>query len=207
MLHSRQQFVSTLRRATGLYFLSPTLPPNKQTLFLVKIGLAWTSLTQRLEQYLICYPEGFYLYSLAFCEPDVVHELERQVHQYLRTKGRGHEYNAEWFYLTIQDLHILLRLLQRWPDAALSPRGVILFQPPYHFHQVPPKIHVPPRRARRLETALATLPRRPRRVSPRQATLVLVDLTSNSDADSDSDTKEEETPVQQHWQTLFSDDV
>jgi len=197
---SRTASMTHLQNTAGVYFMSPTLVTS-QTLGLIKIGMAKKNLAQRLQQYLICYPNGFYLYGLVYCDPDTVLALETEIHNFLRAKQRGHEFNAEWFYLTLTDLQVLLRIIQVWPDLFTAPSEVIYFQPPYRVRSAPPRkvTVVLPRRSRRLETvvSLDTLPRRSRAspVEPSQ----IIQLT-----DEDLDIEEDAVPVK-HWQDLFTD--
>lgn len=124
---------------SGIYLITPTWLFNPrqsdEKTFLVKIGestytdtkqsgLSMTGLAYRLDQYLFCFVEGFYVWGVFTTDARQSKNLEASVHSYLRGKKRDfetvsekqHSRSSEWFYLSKVDLNNLLMLLTNDSD-------------------------------------------------------------------------------------------
>lgn len=102
-----QQLLNSLDEKSGVYFISPEHPKNKSQKFLVKIGLA-SSIRDRLESYLLCYPRGFNVFIIFQTKSNLTKTLEKEIHEYLTKKGRKadfpHTKAEEWYLVNIKNL-------------------------------------------------------------------------------------------------------
>ena len=145
LVRKNLDLLNSVAGKSGVYFISPDFPENKENRFLVKIGLAVAKpflgqkstrgLKSRLESYLFCYPRGFHIFGLMFTTKDNASKLERQIHSYLSGKGRKADYPhsrvEEWYHLTLRDIEktilihstnnpIVLRIQQFVPSHFLT---------------------------------------------------------------------------------------
>ncbi len=111
---------------SGLYFLSPyfddTNPDDRNA---VKVGMSkhrqghpkhpdkkrqtrYGGLGRRLDQYLLCYPHGFYIYAIIELPKNDVYAAEKYFHEYFTSKnfklGEQHSHREEWYDLTRTDV-------------------------------------------------------------------------------------------------------
>jgi len=99
------QLLAELEATSGVYFLSPFYNPETPgNSILVKVGMAQKSLNEvsnkyfgglnkRLDSYLLCYPQGFYLYAVLQTKQNQAYPLEKFFHQYFTSKNYKSVFN------------------------------------------------------------------------------------------------------------------
>lgn len=174
-------FLSNLEGKSGIYIISNEINFSKR--FPVKIGLAkgriryWESsrpikgLRSRLEQYLLYYPRGYYIFTIILTTKNFTQKVESAIHRLLAGKQRKgnfpHSHTEEWFWLSLKDIHSLCQILDNKETSGKRVgyrkiKGIreIYCAPEYYFlstnpgygHQRQPKPMTTPQR-RHFDTA------------------------------------------------------
>ena len=130
---------------SGVYFIAPTI--HDRDPFLVKIGMSKTvtlddnplkrkgGLGRRLDSYLLCYPQGYYLFAVFQTQAAKAYPLEKFIHQYLQGKGFktvfDHSHSEEWFRLTMTQLR---QFIPQIPQRTNIPKTSIFLPQPLLIH-------------------------------------------------------------------------
>lgn len=166
------QFKKQIAGRGGIYFVSWENPNGKK---LVKIGLA-TNLWRRLDQYLLYYPKGYYIFGLYVCKArttkKTITELEDLIHRYCMSKNWNplhdsahldHSHGAEWFeFASNKDLRTVIEQGTWVNDSAIETRLSFVNQP-FTFYATqnapkPKKGALTPKSKRQVESNMKTPP-------------------------------------------------
>jgi hypothetical protein len=151
--HDLGEFLKSWEGKSGIYFISPYFEESQPDyLYPVKVGMSkhrqgqaghpdvrkrkpYGGLGRRLDSYLLCYVQGFYVYAVLECAKENVYETEKFFHQYFTSKNfkveNQHSHREEWFMLTRKDIYTTINAFkEQYPQTIKS--GT-LFQPVPHF--------------------------------------------------------------------------
>lgn len=116
-----QQFMNDMDGKSGVYFVTArrtfeALEKDPDDKMLVKVGLA-QNLSHRLNSYLLCWPEGMYVFGIIFTSnKDAAKRTERSIHGYLNIKGKYYVSSSsrdeEWFEISKSEISKILKLME-----------------------------------------------------------------------------------------------
>lgn len=148
--HPLAQFFKNYEGKSGVYFITqnydPDFPNNR---IAVKIGLSkhrighrdhpdpkkrvpYGGLGRRLDSYLLCYVEGYYIFAVLECSRDNAQSVEKFFHEYYTSKNfkseHLHSHKEEWYYLQPNEIYSTIRAYDETNEGTLTTMHI--FDPP-----------------------------------------------------------------------------
>lgn len=151
--HPLGDFLSNWEGKSGIYFISPYFDESQpDNMCQVKVGMSkhrrgqaghpdfrkrrpYGGLGRRLDSYLLCYVQGFYVYAVLECKREKVYEMEKYFHQYFTGKNlqvtNQHSHREEWFMISRADLFTTINAtINTYPNVF---QNVQIFNPMPRF--------------------------------------------------------------------------
>jgi hypothetical protein len=112
----QQAYLKSIYAHSGLYLITAKNDYSKTKKMHVKIGIAG-DFHDRFGAYLLCYPTGFYVFSLFLTlDESQAARLERSIHKYLGAKYKfivtKHSHGEEIFTLTLAEVATLIETIE-----------------------------------------------------------------------------------------------